>query len=290
MSWLDSITSLVKDPPPAYVFELSEAGLAYSIRGHAEFEHFPEGVLVPSPVEDNLRRPEAITTMLARIAPAGGPKKRTPAALILPDYAARVTVLDFDSFPSTPEEQTALVKFRVKKTVPFDIESAAVSHWIQPGRATKGKIEVVAVTVALEILAKYEALFRNTGFQAGEVTTSGIAAMNLCRDGEMAVLAKLCGKVLSVMVLAEGRLKLFRCLPLRETPGEADDEEILSVLLPTFAYAEDELGTQVKKLILCGFPDVPQGLPVEAEVLHGRSGIAGAYNAGLAGYMEGAAA
>jgi len=221
MSLLDSITSLVKDPPPAHIFELSEAGLAYAVRGQTEFERFPEGVLVPSPVEDNLKRPEAISALLARIAPPNGGqvragKKRTPAALILPDYAARVTVIDFDSFPSVPEEQLALVKFRVKKTVPFDIESAAVSYWIQPGAGSKGKVEVVAVTVALEILARYEALFRNAGFQAGEVTTSGIAALNLCRDAEMAVVAKLAGKVLSVMVVAAGHLKLS---PARITPA-----------------------------------------------------------------------
>ena len=65
------------------------------------------------------------------------------------------------------------MRFRVKKTVPFDIESAAVSYWVQPAAGSKGKVEVVAVTVALEILARYEALFRNAGFQPGEVTTSG---------------------------------------------------------------------------------------------------------------------
>jgi type IV pilus assembly protein PilM len=287
MSLLESITSLVRDPPPAHIFELSASGIAYAVRGQTEFERFGEGVLVPSPVEDNLRNPDAISTLLARIAPANGSKKRTPAALILPDYAARVTVIDFDSFPSAPEEQLGLVKFRVKKTVPFDIESAAVSYWVQPGTGSKGKVEVVAVTVALEILARYEALFRNAGFQAGEVTTSGIAALNLCRDAEMAVVAKLAGKVLSVMVVAAGRLKLFRCLPLER---EDDDEGIRAVLLPTFAYAEDELGTQIKKLILCGFSRAPEGLPVEAEVLRGRAGVAAAHNAGLAGYMEGAKA
>ena len=103
--------------------------------------------------------------MLARIAPSNGGKKRTPAALILPDYAARVTVLDFDSFPSAPEEQLGLVKFRVKKTVPFDIESAAVSYWIQPGTGSKGKIEVVAVTVALEILPSMKRCFAMQAFK-----------------------------------------------------------------------------------------------------------------------------
>jgi hypothetical protein len=34
------------------------------------------------------------------------------AAVILPDYCARVAVLDFDAFPDDPEEQQALVRFR----------------------------------------------------------------------------------------------------------------------------------------------------------------------------------
>ena len=68
-----------------------------------------------------------------------GAKKRRPAAVILPDYAARVSVLDFDSFPSSPEEQLSLVRFRVKKTIPFDIDSAAVSYWVQP--ADQGRRE-----------------------------------------------------------------------------------------------------------------------------------------------------
>jgi type IV pilus assembly protein PilM len=265
------------------VFELSEAGVAYSIRGHVAFERLPEGALVPSPVDDNLKRPEAISSLLLSIVTPNGGKKRTPASLILPDFAARVTVLDFDSFPSAAEEQASLVKFRVKKTIPFDIDSAAVRYFVQPESSKKKKIEVVAVTVALDILAKYEALFRNAGFQAGEITTSGIAALNLWKVSETAVIAKLVGKVLSVMVVSGRNLKLFRCLSLEDS----SDEEVLSILLPTFAYAEDELGTPVRRVVLCGFDRAPQGLPVEVETLHTRAGIVNPYSAGLAGYLEG---
>ena len=52
--------------------------------------------------------------------------------LILPDYCARVAVLDFDTFPSDPAEQLALVRFRIKKSVPFDVDSAIVSYVEQP--------------------------------------------------------------------------------------------------------------------------------------------------------------
>src|SRR5260370_3727133 len=123
MSFLPSITNFVKDPPPAYLFELSEAGIAFSHHGQTGFQALEPGTIVASPVEDNLKRPEAVLAAIDRIAPLGAPKKMTGpknangamqgkrrrAAVILLDYAARVTVLHFDSLPSTDNEQPSLV-------------------------------------------------------------------------------------------------------------------------------------------------------------------------------------
>jgi type IV pilus assembly protein PilM len=285
MSMLKSLVRLVQDPPPAHVFELSEAGLAYALHGQAGFEPFPAGTLHASPVEDNVLNAETIAAAIARLAPPNGNKKRRRAALLLPDAAARISVLDFDSFPNAADEQLSLVRFRVKKTMPFDIDSAAVSYFVQPGKNAQGKLEVVAVTVALDILARYEAMFRGAGFHPGDVTVAGLAALNLHQGEDVSVLAKLAGMTLSVVVTAAGRLKLFRCLKLEE----ASDEEILSVLHPTFAYAEDEIGSPVRRLMLCGFKDIPAGLPCEAEPLRSRLGAPGAFNAGLFGYLEAAA-
>jgi type IV pilus assembly protein PilM len=286
MSLWNRITGLVRDPPPGYLFELSEAGIAFSCRGERGFEPFDAGVLVVSPVEDNIRNPDTIAAALERIAPRNGSKngskKRRPAALILPDYAARVTVLDFDSFPSAPEEQLSLVRFRVKKTIPFEIDSAAVAYGVQPSGNHK-KIEVVAVTVALEVVARYEALFRNAGFHPGVVTTSALAALNLYRGDGVVVLAKLSGLTLTAMVLSGNAIKLFRCVTLEE----ASDDEILAVLHPTFAYVEDELGSPARKLILCGFPNgAPPGMDCEVEPLHSRLAPPGPFDAGLLGYWE----
>jgi type IV pilus assembly protein PilM len=282
MPFLNSIARLVKDPPPNYLFELSEAGIAFAQGGRTGFQPFEPGTLIASPIEDNLHRPDVIGRLIDKIAPQnGGSKKRRPAAVILPDYAARVSVLDFDSFPAAPEEQLPLIKFRVKKTIPFDIDSAAVSYHIQQGG--KKNVEVVAVTVALEIIARYEALFRNAGFQPGEVTTSALAALNLYEGEGVAVVAKLAGHVLSVMVLAGDVLKLFRCVTLEEVT----EDEILAVLHPTFAYVEDELGLPARKLILCGFPQGSLShLNYEIELLQSRFGRPEPFNAGLFGYLE----
>jgi type IV pilus assembly protein PilM len=283
MSIWTTVASLVSDPPPANLFELSEAGIAYAQGKQTGFQEFEPGTLVVSPIEDNLLRADAAASLIGRIMPGpASTKKRKPAALILPDYAARVSVLDFDSFPSAIEEQNSLVRFRVKKTIPFDIDSAAVSHFVQPHAAGK-KIDVITVTVSLEVIARYEALLRAAGFQPGVVTTSALAALNLYRGEGVAVLAKLTGRALTVSAIANNVVKLFRCVALED----ASDEEILGVLQPTFAYVEDELGSRVNKLIACGIPqEALHILRCEIEPLRSRYGTPGPFNAGLLGYLE----
>jgi len=289
MSFLRAITRFAQEPAPNYVFEMSEAGIAYSIGGKRGFEALPPGTLQASPVEDNLRSPSAAAEAIQRIVPdngasGGSGKRRRPAAVILPDRAVRVSLLDFDSFPTSAEERLALVRFRVKKTIPFDIDSAAVSYSVRPSSGTKKSVDVIAVTVAFEILARYEALFRGAGFQPGEITASSLAALELYREPGVVVLAKLAGSALTVMALDDGQLRLFRCLPVED----ASDEELLSVLHPTFSYVEDELGRSVGKLVTCGLAQPPAGLKVPVEQLRSRLGPVNAANAGLLGYMEGA--
>jgi type IV pilus assembly protein PilM len=283
MSVFTQITQFISDPPPGHLFELSEAGIAFASGKQTGFEAFAPGTLTPSPIEDNLLRADAVAEAIGRIAPPqSSGKKRKRAAVILPDYAARVSVLDFDSFPTPPDEQAALVRFRVKKTIPFDIESAAVSYYVQPKQADK-KVEVVAVTVAMEVMARYEAVFRSSGYHPGVVTTSAIAALNLYRGEGVAVLAKLSGRALTVAVIASNVVKLFRCVALED----GSEEEILAVLQPTFAYVEDEMHAPVGRLIVCGIPqEIAARMGCETEPLRSRFGSPGPFNAGLLGYLE----
>ena len=174
-------------------------------------------------MEDNVLRADADHSgARTRSRLRNGSASGEPRRVLLPDACARVSVLDFDAFPDAAAEQVSLVRFRVKKTIPFDIDSASVGYYMQPAGPSKGRTEVVAVTVALEILARYEALFRNAGFHPGDVTVSALAALNLYEGQGAAVLAKLAGTTLTVMVVAPGELRLFRCLALEE----ASEEEI----------------------------------------------------------------
>jgi type IV pilus assembly protein PilM len=284
------LPALLKDPPPSYAFELSEAGIEFATVGSApqfKFEPLDPGVISTSPVRENILQPDLLQARIQALAPANGHRKRR-AALILPDYCARVTVLDFDAFPASHDEQLALVRFRMKKSVPFDVDSAIVSYHAQPSGA--GKIEVVVAVMACEIIARYEAPFRQLGIQPGFITTSALAALNLLKPDKVTVMVKLSGRGLTVLVLDGSVVKLARCVEMEGTRFD----EIESTLHPTFAYIEDELETKATRIVQCGlgagerdFADRWQEeWNVSVEPLKSRYGAPGENNAGLLGYLE----
>lgn len=289
---MNSLAHLLKDPPPTHAFELSEAGMAFArVNQPAQigFRPFEAGVLLVSPVHDNIHQPQAVLDQIQAAAPPNGHRRRR-AALIVPDYCARIAVLDFDAFPNDPAEQLALLRFRMKKSVPFDIESAMLSYAAQPRRKDSQKIEVLAAVMAAEIVGRYEAPFRSAGFQPGLVMPSSLAALHLVQPEQISMLVKLSGRILSVLVLDGSALKLARCVEM----DEGRPEEIESVLHPTVAYIEDELKTKPKRIWLCGFETAGADLTrrwqeewgVAVEPLRARFGAPASGNAGLLGYLE----
>jgi type IV pilus assembly protein PilM len=288
---LEALKSILQDPPPAMAFEVSEAGIAAARIGaktEMEFQPLKSGTLALSPLKENVVDPDEFGKAVRSLADTQTGRKRKDVALILPDFCTRMAILDFDSFPSDAKDAAALVRFRLKRSVPFDVDSAALSYFAQP--ASGKRVEVVVVVASLEIVARYEAPFRTAGMVPGLVTTSSMAALELAPDTGLNVLAKLTGHVLTVVVRQKGVLKLVRCL---EMPS-SDLEDVAAVLLPTFVYVEDNLGGRAERLILCGFGEhmneaqhrFQNELSVEAEPLRSPLGPCGENNAGLFGYLR----
>jgi len=289
--FLDKLKAVLQEPPPAMAFEISEAGIAAArIAGRAELDFYPlkPGTLSISPLKENVIDPDEFTMAVRAVANSQSSRKRKDVALILPDYCTRMAVVDFDSFPSDAKEQVSLVRFRVKRSVPFDVDSAALSYWAQPVEGKK--VDVVVVMAPLEVISRYEAPFRMAGLTPGLVTTSSMAALDLAPEGGLSVLAKLTGRVLSVVVRNKAAVKLVRCLELPST----ELEDVAGVLLPTFVYIEDNLGGRAERLILCGFGAQTEEaqrrfheeLGVEVEPLRSPLATPGENNAGLLGYLR----
>jgi type IV pilus assembly protein PilM len=213
-----------------------------------------------------------------------------------------MAILDFEELPSSEEERTALVRFRLRKSVPFPIEEAQVAHSIQSH--VPGRIEVLVVAIAKPILDEYELLFAEAGYRVGLVTPSSIAALPLCASAEsgLTLVAKAAGSTLSVLLLEQARVRLIRVLDLAGSESEIaaapgvhqEDFSVLALIQQTLAYAEDQLGQQVKRLLLCGFADEtdPIGSQAQSEfglpyaALRSRFGALGQQNAGVLGILE----
>jgi type IV pilus assembly protein PilM len=286
MALRNRFLTLLTDPLPEYAFEVSEAGIAWARPASPQpaFQPLEPGTVSVSPLADNVHRADALADKVRAIT-GGASMKRRGAVVILPDYCARVAVLEFDNFPADPKEQLSLVRFRMKKSVPFDVESAAISYYPQTAKTGARGLDVVVVVAALEIIARYEAPFRAAGLHPGLVTTSLITMAELNPHADISVLARLNGKALTVAVMNGPSLKLVRCVEL----AEMNTDEILAVLLPTMAYVEDEMGSQPSRLLACGFGqdrDWQSELGVPVAQLQSRFGAPAQHNAGLLGYLQ----
>jgi len=297
MNFLHSLSALWRDPPPALAFELSESGIAMARTGkNPEFDFRPldPGVVSVSPLRDNILEPEKFAGAVRSLVPRNSNQKRRNAALILPDACARVWVLDFDDFPSDAKEQLSLVRFRLKKSVPYDVESAALSYYAQAPAGEKKKYDVAVAIAPIEIVSRYEAPFRAVAVEPGFVTISALATLDLVAETGTVAVAKLSGRMLTILVISSGRLKLVRSLELSE-PGIA---EIAADLYPTFVYIEDQLGEKAEKLLLAGFgrfgaearDQFARELHLPVELIHAGVGVAGDHNLGLLGYLQSFAA
>ncbi len=279
--------SFFQEPPPELVFELSETGITVAkTRDPAQMSFHPlaPGVISASPLRDNVLLPDALAEAVRGAAPMNGNRKRRRAAVILPDYCARLSVLDFDHFPEKPEEQLALVRFRIKKTVPFDVDSATISYRPQSTR------DVVVAATPLEIIARYEAPFRAAQIHPGFMTVSSLACLDLVAPQGIQVIGKINGHVLTVMVMQNEILKLIRSLELTDFTVE----EIAADLYPTFVYIEDNLNARADRILLSGFGGLQEDarrqfqseLGVDVGILQSPFAPVTERDAGLLGYLQ----
>ena len=289
----------LSDPPPERIFEITERSLAagtWREPHNAQNEPLAELGLTASPSLRNIIKPPLYQEALSKLT-AGSGAKRMTSALVIPDYAVRMTILDFEAFPDGDAERLALLRFRLRKSVPFPIDEAQLSYSVQIEE--KGRVEVLAVTVARPILHEYETIFVNAGYRVGMVTPSSLAALPLCasNDKGTTLLAKVAGPILTVLLTDQGRLRLVRCLDLTSDEHEKQegwDRTVAPLVQQTIAFAEDQLGQHVSRALLCGFEDETAALSEQMEREFGipfspvksKLGEAAKENAGLLGLLE----
>jgi type IV pilus assembly protein PilM len=139
-------------------------------------------------------------------------------SLVVPDHMARVALLPFEELPRTRREVTELVRWKMKKAVPFKVEEAVVDYEILPGEGGRG-FNVLAVLMPLSIVEEQESAFVNQGIRPGLIDLSTFSLLHLYRqviDSEMPaggdfLLLNATGVFFTLMILRDGLPIFYRC-------------------------------------------------------------------------------
>ena len=248
--------------PQAAVELAPEGALAAAIPAAGQppvyaFAALPAGALTPGIADVNLHQPDVVTEALRTVLEQVSPRNRY-VTLVIPDTSARVFVLDFDTLPAKAVEAISVLRFRLRKMVPFDVEHAAVSYQVlaHHGEAEQagGIVKVLATVMPGPILAEYEGAVRAAGYEPGAVLPSSLAALAALDSPHPVLAANLSGLALTTAITSGDDLLLYRTVELPEDPAARVAEVQRSVAVAA-AYFEDKLSSPPREVHYAGAVD-----------------------------------
>jgi len=208
------------------------------------------GSVVPDLMESNLRQGGAIGNALRDVLGSVGGRSRDVIA-VLPDAAVRVVLLDFDALPPNREEAESVVRFRLKKSLPFDVDKARVSYQAQPSSTGVHAIAAVALNSVVE---EYEAAFRDVGYAPGVVMPSMLAALGAADADRPTLVIKVDARTTSIAILERDQLLLFRTL--ENTRGVTiTGEQLAEEVYPSVVFFQDTYHLNIDRIFVAGLPE-----------------------------------
>jgi type IV pilus assembly protein PilM len=215
-------------------------------------EPLPPGAIVPTAVEANLIDAGEVRAAVGRVFSRLRAKDED-VALLLPDSVIRVFVLHFDVFPRKAEEAIPILRWRLKKSVPFEAEETVISYMRQSPR--DDGVDIVTGLARLRIVREYESLVESVGMSPGVVTSSTLATVPLLPDERPALLARVAGTALTTAIVREGVLCGYRCTTLPSDARTVTPQALLDEIYPLAAYYQDFWSEGIAQVRLAGLSD-----------------------------------
>jgi type IV pilus assembly protein PilM len=240
-------------------------------------QSLPTGALVPALQQANLASRQAVVDALRdSLSVVAGRSK--DVVLVIPDATTRIMLLDFDTLPDKLEDAEGVVRFRLKKSLPFDIDQSAVSFDRQT--ADKG-VRVIAAVTPRMVIEEYESAVREAGYNPGTVIPSMIAALGAVDATQPAMIIKVESGITTFAIVDQNQLLLYRAL---ENGGAAvTGESLIDDVNTSLVYFEDRYNVAIDRLLVSGvqsgqalqeaFSD--RSIRVEELVSPSRAGAAG---------------
>lgn len=192
-------------------------------------------------------------------------------AVVVPDDAVRIAFLAVENLSKDPDEQQSFIRWKLKKTVPFDVDSAQIAFRIVSSKNIGGA-EMLVTLSPRTIIQEYQDLFDSMDLHPGIVVPSTLAALNLFRPSTGDTLfLKVAPGCIATTVFQSGRMQFYR---------RVVDVSLYDAVYPTVMYYQDKLGGKaLEQLIVCGydsdigssFAEVQEKLGLSAQRLEPRS-------------------
>jgi len=227
-----------------------------------------EGLVSPSLIRPNIADlPDLVAVLKSAFAKAE--IKTARISLALPDSSAKVSLHPLDTLPGNENEKQHLLRWKLKKTVPFNIDEAHVASLDH--KLPNGKHLVLTVCIHKEVLAQYEEAFHKLGIHAGYICLSSFATFELLSKlepdlGQRSVLLlRVRPSGVSSLIAQEGRVVFFRQTDIDEeasvaTPassGAAGLPDLFDEIHPCVTYYQDKLSSQPLDKIYVACPQDP---------------------------------
>ena len=209
-------------------------------------QNLTAGAVTPGLQQANVVEREVLVKALREVlAPVAG--RSRDITLVIPDASTRILLLDFDTLPDKPEDADSVVRFRLKKSLPFDVDASAVSF---DRYTAENGVRVVAAVTPKSVVEEYEAVVREAGYNPGAVLPSMIAALGVVDGSRPTMVIKVEPGTTTFAIVDQNQLQLYRSL---ENGGTAvTGDSLVDDVNTSLVYFEDRYGTSVDRVLLTG--------------------------------------
>ena len=208
-----------------------------------------ENVVIGSLLEKNIVDHGSVLEFLKELMREAGFKGHE-IGVVIPDDSARISFITTETLPETEDERTAFIRWKLKKTVPFEIDTSQIAYNIV-GTRLNGEDRGTDLLVTLSprsVIEEYELLMEELGYEAGFVIPSSLAALNLFAvpDGDVLFL-KIAPGCIATTIFRNRQAEFYR--KVAETP-------LFDAIYPTLMYYQDKLGgSGLTGVTVCGYDE-----------------------------------
>jgi type IV pilus assembly protein PilM len=162
-------------------------------------------------------------------------------------------VLDFDTLPAKLEEALPVLRFRLRKSVPFDVEHAGISYQVLSEGSSRldTQWKVLAAVIPGPVLAEYESVVRSAGYEPGVVLPTSLAVLAAIDSQEAVLAVHLSGQALTTSIVSGNDIMLYRTVELPQEP-DAQKTEVQRAIAVAAAFFEDRLQVRPHRVLYSG--------------------------------------